>query len=226
MKLRILILGAILIALSCLETTESAGQQLRKQRRQPERVEAGNKLAPPAGTGSEAPANEPSPAAQKNRFAGISGSDPREFNRRFFTRQERQMIIPGFGRPVVYLIVLRQLNLTAQQKESIKAISQRTGLQFRELKQQYAQLANQLEESIYGEAFDPKRIEELSAQAGQKQAEITKMQANIEAEFRQLLTPDQHFVFRYLIGEMVLPQRRIQPNRLQRRIGRIDNREN
>jgi LTXXQ motif family protein len=218
--MKLLILGAILAALFCAAATESAGQQLRKQRRQPDRVEVGNKLAPSAGKGAEV--KEPAPAEQKNRFAGISQSDPREFNRRFFSRQERQMLIHGLGRPVVYLIVLRQLNLTAQQKEGIKAISQRVGLQFRDLKQQYAQLANELDESIYGEAFDPKRIEELSAQAGQKQAEITRLQANIEAEFRQILTPDQHFVFRYLIGEMLLPQRRIL-NRLPRRVGRVDN---
>jgi heavy-metal resistance protein len=219
MKLRIIKVAAILVALFCLTSTEIAGQQLRRQRRQ-ERVakQGGNKLAPTAGGISE---TAPKGAAQntQNSFEGISDSDPREFNRRFFSREERDMIIPGFGRPVVYLVVLRQLNLTEQQKESIKAISQRVGLQLRALRLQHTQLENQLEDAIYGDAFDQKRVDELSAQSGQKLAEITRMQANIEAEFRRILTPDQHYVFRYLIGQMLLPQRRVQPARPQRRIG-------
>jgi LTXXQ motif family protein len=219
MKLRTIKVAAILVALFCFTSTEIVGQQLRRQRRQ-ERVarqggaQGGNKLAPAAGSVSETPA----PNTQ-NSFEGISDSDPREFNRRFFSREERQMIIPGFGRPAVYLIVLRQLNLTDQQKESIKGVSQRVGLQLRALRLQHNQLDNQLEDAIYGEAFDQKRVEELSAQSGQKLAEITKMQANIEAEFRKILTPDQHYVFRYLIGQMLLPQRRVQPARPARRIG-------
>ena len=219
MKLRTIKVAVILVALFCLTSTEIVGQQLRRQRRQ-ERVarqggaQGGNKLAPAAGSVSETTA----PNTQ-NSFEGISDSDPREFNRRFFSREERQMIIPGFGRPAVYLIVLRQLNLTDQQKESIKGVSQRVGLQLRALRLQHNQLDNQLEDAIYGEAFDQKRVEELSAQSGQKLAEITKMQANIEAEFRKILTPDQHYVFRYLIGQMLLPQRRVQPARPARRIG-------
>lgn len=139
------------------------------------------------------------------------------------------MVILGFGRPVVYLVILRQLNLTEQQKQSIKAISQRVGFQLRTLRLQYDQLDNQLEETIYGETFDPRQIDELSAQAGQKHSAIMKLQAGIEAEFRQILTPDQHYVFRHLIGQMLLPQRRLQPNqnrqRMQRRIGRPANPE-
>jgi Spy/CpxP family protein refolding chaperone len=236
-------LGAIFVALFSFGTSEISAQsaaipgikqQLRKQRRQPDRTakriepQSGNKLAPAGGAASDTTAKDPAPNVQHS-FAGISDSDPREFNRRFFSPEEREMVIPGFGRPVVYLIVLRQLNLSEQQKQSIKAIRQRIGFQLRYLRLQYAQLDNQLEEAIYGQTFDPKRAEELSAQAGQKLAEITKLQAGIEAEFRQILTPDQHYVFRYLIGQMLLPQRRVQPNQnrrqLQRRLGRPANPE-
>jgi Spy/CpxP family protein refolding chaperone len=223
--------GAFLLVLLCFGTIEIAAQsdaipvkrQPPKQRKSQERTakrierQGGNKLAPASGT-------EPAAAAKDQdvqpSFEGISNSGPREFERRFFSAEERQMIIRGFGRPAVLLIIFRQLNLTDQQKQSIKAISQRVGLQLRSLRQQYAQLGNQLEETIYGEAFDPKRVEELSAQVGQKQAEITRMLANIEAEFRQILTPDQHYVFRYLIGEMLSPQRRVPLNQLRQRMRR------
>jgi Spy/CpxP family protein refolding chaperone len=235
-------LGVIFIALFSFGTSEIAAQsaaipgikqQLRKQRRQQDRTvkriapQGGNKLAPSGGAEAEAAAKDPAQNIQ-HRFDGISDSDPREFNRRFFSAEERQMVIPGFGRPVVYLVILRQLNLTEQQKQGINAIRQRVGFQLRSLRLHYAQLDNQLEETIYGETLDPKRVDELSAQAGQKLAEITKLQASIEAEFRQILTPDQHYVFRYLIGQMLLPQRRVQPlnrQQMQRRIGRPANPE-
>lgn len=219
MKPRMISLGAILIALFCFAATEIAGQSLQRQRRQPERIarQSGNKLAP----GAEAAADDPACNPQTS-FAGISGTDPRDFNRRFFSPDERQMIIPGFSRPVVYLVILRQLNLTEQQKESIKALSQRVGLQLKSLRQQHVLLESQIEEAIYGETFDQKRVDELSGQSGQKLAEITKLQAGIEAEFRKILTPDQHYVFRYLIGQiMLLPQRRAP--RQPRRGGGIDN---
>jgi Spy/CpxP family protein refolding chaperone len=223
--------GAFLLVLFCFGPIEMAAQsdaipvkqQLRKQRRPEARTakrierQGGNKLAPSSGT-------EPAAAAKdqnvQHSFDGISGSDPREFNRRFFSAEERQMVIPGVGRPAVLLVIFRQLNLTDQQKQSIKAIRQRVGFQLRSLRQQYAQLDNQLEEAIYGEAFDPKRVEELSAQAGQKLADISKMQASIEAEFRQILTPDQHYVFRYLIGQMLLPERRAPLNQLRQQMRR------
>jgi Spy/CpxP family protein refolding chaperone len=240
---RVFKLGVIIVALISFGTSEIAAQsapiqvlkqQGRKQRRQQERAvrrieqPGGNKLAPASGAESEAAAKDPVPNVQ-NSFDGIRNSGPRGFNRRFFSNEERQMVIPGFGRPVVYLVILRQLNLTEQQKQSIKAISQRVGFQLRSLRLQYGQLDNKLEEAIYGETFEPNQIDELSAQAGQKHSEIMKLQAGIEAEFRQILTPDQHYVFRYLIGEMLLPQRRVQPNqnrqRMQRRIGRPANPE-
>lgn len=201
--------AALLLALFSLATSVTTGQsaqsdklnrQPRSPRRQQERIVAKDTTHNPQD------------------FAGISESDPREFNRRFFSSEERRMIIPGFGRPVIYLVILRQLNLTGQQKERIKAISQRVGLQLKALRRQHAILENQLDEALYGDDFDTKRVEELSAQAGQKQAEITKMQANIEAEFRQILTPDQLYVFRYLISQMLFPQRRMQPGPIRRRI--------
>src|SRR5262245_49491584 len=105
-------MGAILAALFRFISTAAAGPHLRRQRRHAgdERQQEENKLGPAAGAVSE---TAPKGAARnaQNSFDGISNSDPREFNRRFFTREERQMIIPGFGRPVIYLVILRQLNL-------------------------------------------------------------------------------------------------------------------
>jgi len=90
-------------------------------------------------------------------------------------------------------------------------------------------LESELADAIYGENFDPNRVMELSTLVGEKQAEITKLQASIEADFRQILTPDQFFVFHFLVGEMLLPLRRVQPNQIrqqmQRRIGQPNNQQ-
>jgi Spy/CpxP family protein refolding chaperone len=220
---------------TCMSTgaTEASAQGLLrriKQQRRQERIQkraerqSGSKLAPNSETTTESqpksmPPNE-SARPLKHSLDGISQMTPREFANRFFTKDELQMAIPGFGRVPAFLIILRQLDLTGEQKQGIKAIRQRVGNQLVALRQQHNQLDNQLEEAIYGENFDPKRVEELSAQVGEKQAEITKMQAGIETQMRQVLTPDQFYVFRLLVGEMLLPQRRPQfrPQQ-QRRMG-------
>ncbi len=204
-------------------------RQLKQQRRQ-ERIKrqierpGGNKLSPTnedenRAQPESAPAAESTAAGRLpgHRLDGISKAGMEEF----FTREEKQLVIPGFGRRVAYLIILRQLDLSPEQKRDIRALRQRIGPQLVELKQHYNRLDQELEDLIYGDNFDPKLVEELSTQAGQKLAEITKLQARIEAQFRQILTPDQFYVFRHLVGEMLLPQRRPQarPLQNQRRMG-------
>ena len=140
-----------------------------------------------------------------------------------FSREEAQMIIPGFGRPPALLIIFRQLQLTSEQKEQIKAIRLRTGDRLATLQRERMLLEQQIEDAIYGENFSVERVDELAGKAGEKQSEIIKIQANIEARFRQILTPDQFYVFQFLIGEMVMPQRRVNPQQLRqqqlRRLG-------
>ena len=203
---------------------ESSAQtrfQQRRQARIQKRIERqrGQKLAPSNGTESpdQLDALNESARPAKHSLDGVSkaGIDT------IFTKEELQMRIPGFGRQRVFLVILRQLDLTEEQKHRIKGIRQRVGNQLNQLRLQHLALENQLEDAIYGENFDANRVRELSALVGEKQAEFTKLQASIEADFRQILTPDQFYVFRFLLGEMLIPQRRVIPNRqqMQRRMG-------
>lgn len=132
-----------------------------------------------------------------------------------FSREERELVIPGFGRAPALLVIYRQLDLTAEQRAGIKALRSRIGNRLIEARQKYARTEQQLEDSIYGENFDPKRVEEFSADAAAAQGEATKLQAEVESQFRQILTPDQFLVFRFLVGEMLLPQRRLPPGQLR-----------
>src|SRR5262245_3340870 len=132
-----------------------------------------------------------------------------------FRQEERDLIIPGFGNPAALMILFRQLELSDQQRQDIRAIRGRVGNRLQILQRDQRELDLQLAEAIYGENFDPKRVEELAAQVAERQGEMVKLRASIEAQLRQLMTPDQFFVFRGLIGEMVLPQRRVLPAQLR-----------
>jgi len=214
----------IAVCLFGFGASESPAQirfQQRRQARIQKRIEhqIGEKLAPSSGTENSGHLDSQNDAARpaKHSLDGISkaGID------QLFTKEELQMRIPGFGRQRAFLVILRQLDLTEDQKQQIKGIRRRIGNQLTQAHLQHIALENQLEDAIYGENFDPNRVSELSAQVGEKQAEITRLQASVEADFRHILTPDQFYVFRFLLGEMLLPQRRIQPNRqqMQRRMG-------
>ncbi|MGH9802224.1 MAG: hypothetical protein ACRD82_17820, partial [Blastocatellia bacterium] len=105
-----------------------------------------------------------------------------------------------------------------------RALKLQIGPRLTNLQSEKRATENQLEEAIYGENFDPQRVEALASQSAEKTSEIIKTQAYIESQFRQILTPDQFYVFRFLIGELVLPQRRLNPQQLlrqqqQRRLG-------
>lgn len=222
---------ALLAGLWAFAATETSAQAIRRpgrlQRQIQKKLEkqGANKLNP----NSEAPSIAPKPPETavkqdvgQSQFPSLDGIRNRNILS-MFSREEAQLIIPGFGRPPALLIVFRQLQLTPEQKEQIRAIRLRVGDRLGQLQRERGQLEQQIEDTIYGENFTVERVDELAAQAAEKQSEIIKLQANIEARFRQILTPDQFYVFQFLIGEMVFPQRRVNPQQLrqqqQRRLG-------
>ena len=132
-----------------------------------------------------------------------------------FSKEERELIIPGFGRAPALLVIFRQLDLTDDQKLNIKALRAKVGTQLVDLRLKTTRSEQQLEDTIYGENFDTKKVEEFSSQVASTQGELTKLQAEVESQFRQILTPDQFLVFRFLVGEMLLPQRRMTPAQMR-----------
>lgn len=221
------VLGGLLFSTASEVAAQAVRRPAKAQQRIQKKIEkqGGSKLTP----AEDSTATSPKPPAassgrdqvtqQQPSIEGINGRDIRLM----FSREEWQMAIPGFGRPPALLIIFRQLNLTQEQKEKIKAIHLRVGNRLAVLQRERAQLEQQIEEAIYGESFSVEKVDELAAQAAAKQGEIIKLQANIEAQFRQILTADQFYVFQFLIGEMVLPQRRLNPQQQQRRFGNQPN---
>lgn len=229
------LLAAVCVMVFCANA--GSAQNLRRQMRIQKKIDkklnqpAGNpdKLAP-ANNGETRASNQPETAPKP---AGHSLDGIRERGlRTFFTREEASLMIPGFGNSqAALLIVFRQLDLSPEQKVKIRDIRRQMGDRLRLARRDLSLLETQLEEAIYGNAdpasldnYDPAKVRELTNQVAEKRTEVMKMQTEIESQLRQILTPDQFYVFRELVREMVLPGRRPINNpalrqQMQRRMG-------
>lgn len=223
----ILCVPALLVGLLVWAVDMAGAQTLRQQRRIQKRLEKidGRKSGPPAAGSTKglAPVGEAGSVAPGATTGGgaaqISGHSldgVRQNPQKLFSPEEQSLIIRGFGRPPALLILFRQLDLTSEQKQGIRAIRERVGFRLTNQQNEFQKLENELEEAIYGEVHDPKRVEALAAQAADRQGEIIKLRAGIESQIRELLTPDQLFAYRFLIGELLIPNRRVQPAQLLR----------
>ena len=138
----------------------AAGQTLRRQQRLQKRLEK-------AEAKKATPERAVVPATQASTAGGAppkahSLDGVRQNPQRLFTPEEQSLVIRGFGRPPALLLLFRQLDLTPEQKDGIRAIRQRVGLQLVNAQSELPRLERELEEAIYGEIHDPKRVEALA----------------------------------------------------------------
>lgn len=230
------ICGLLAFGLLIVTAPEASAQKLLRQIKRANRLEKaqrrnerqGSKLVSPQEETATEPARavknpvsektlQQNPVTLENHpLNGISERGIREI----FSKDEREMIIPGFGRPPAFIFIMRQLYLTPQQTEGIKAIRRRVGNRLALLQREHGDVEAQLEEAIYGPDFDEKKVEALVEQSNQKQAEIARLRASIEADIRKLLSKDQLFVYRTMLSEMLLPRRApaLNPRQQQRRL--------
>ena len=116
-----------------------------------------------------------------------------------FTPQEQRMVVAGIARPVALIRVFRQLDLTDEQREKMRELSRRVGNQIPVLNRLRRAQSDALDEAIYSANFDPKVVELRAADLAATQAEITKLQARVMTEVRQILTQQQAQRFRELL---------------------------
>lgn len=206
----------LLSAVESMVTAQGALQQRRQNRIRRQIENARKNVSEEKKEPAAAPRQSFNARPTSHSLDGIQSKGMGEF----FTPEERNLVIPGFGRAPSYLIIMRQLDLTAEQRSAIQAIRRRVGNQLAALRTQQNRLEQQLEEAIYGEKFDPEEVNRLSREVAQRQGQVTVIQAGIEAQFREILTPDQFYVFRFLVGEMLLPQRRMPLNQLRQQLPR------
>lgn len=99
------------------------------------------------------------------------------------------------------LAILRMLNLSREQQQRIREIRQRYGAQLLELRQGVEDRRDALREAIYGEMLDPHRVEQALRDFLERQAMLIRLEAQLELEFRQVLTPEQLAKFREIQSE-------------------------
>jgi Spy/CpxP family protein refolding chaperone len=245
--LTVTLLSVVCVVVLCAETVSS--QNLRRRMRIQRKIDkktprpAGNpnKLTP-SNSEKEDPDISDQPGTTAPRITTQGGGHSLEGIRQrgapsFFTEDEASLWIPGFGNRAALLMILRQLDLTPEQKAKIRDLRRQVGNRLRLSRQELNQLELQLEEAIYGnlddpaslDNYDPAKVKELTEQVVTKRAEWFKLQTDIESQFRQILTPDQFYVYRELIlvREMALPGRRNPAaRRQQRRNGIQPNQQN
>ncbi len=124
-----------------------------------------------------------------------AGAGPLRFLADFFG-DDWDLIIPGFGNPASFLLILNQLELTPEQKTELKALSQsvRGELQ-KELTERNQQQANNREPADTEEPeLQPSRQEmvlQIIAVNAARQGRQLKRQAHIETRIRQIMQPKQ-----------------------------------
>lgn len=253
LSVRISFLTATLLSVVCVVvlcanavSAQNRRRQMRIQRQIDKKLDrpAGNQIRPsPPNTRSEEQvesnqfeATAPRAAARQGGQS-LDGIRQRNFTS-LFTQEERSLWPQGFGNQAAVLVILRQLDLTPEQKVRIRAVKRQMGNRLPETRRELNQLEAQLQEAIYGnldsaslDNYDPAKVKELTEQVVQKRSEEFRMRTEIESQFRQILTPDQFFVFRELVREMVRPGARplINPaarQQQQRRLGIQPNQQN
>jgi Spy/CpxP family protein refolding chaperone len=219
------LLSVVCVMVFCASTVSS--QNLRRQMRIQRKIDrktprpAGNpnKLTPSDSGNEESGApDQPDATAPRvtDRQPGHSVEGIRQRGlQSFFTQEEQGLWIPAFGNRAALLMIFRQLDLTPEQKIKIKDLRRQVGNRLRLSRQELNQLETQLDEAIYGnldpvslDRYDPAKVKELTEQVIQKRAEFFRLHTDIQSQFRQILTPDQFYVYRQLMIDVVRPGNR------------------
>src|SRR5262247_2775829 len=213
------LISVVCVMTICANTVSS--QNLRRQmriqrkidRKTPRPADNPNKLTP-SNSGNEEPGSPDQPEPTAPRGRSVDGIRQRGLQS-FFTQEEQSLWIPAFGNRAALLMIFRQLDLTPEQKVKIRDLKRQVGNRLRLSRQDLNQLEMQLDEAIYGnpdpaslDSYEPAKVKELTEQIVQKQAEWYRLHRDIESHFRQILTPDQFYVYRQLMIDVVRPGNR------------------
>ena len=240
------LLSIVCMTIFCANTVSSQGLrkaariQRKIDRKAPDPASDPNKLTPstsgkeepgaseqPGGTATQAETQQIGHNLEGIRERGIPS---------LFAKDEASLWIQGFGNRAALLVIFRQLDLTPQQKVKIRDLRRQVGNRLALTRRDFNQLEAQLVEAIYGnldpaslDSYDPAKVKELTEQVIQKQAELFRLQTDIESQFRQILTPDQFYVYRELVLQIIQPAGRplinpaVRRQQQQRRMGTAPN---
>ncbi|MBA3768733.1 MAG: Spy/CpxP family protein refolding chaperone [Acidobacteria bacterium] len=86
---------------------------------------------------------------------------------------------------------LRELNLTFDQLQQIRAIREQNREEWRAVRQRLAEAFRALDEAVYSDNVNDALIEERARELGSAQAAVSRMRALTELKIRRVLTPEQ-----------------------------------
>lgn len=90
---------------------------------------------------------------------------------------------------------LRELDLSDEQREQVKAIFQETRPQFKEQRQALREVSTQIHTLTASDAYDAGQLAVLADQKGEIVAEMTRLKADRMSKVRAILTPEQQAKF-------------------------------
>jgi protein CpxP len=90
---------------------------------------------------------------------------------------------------------LRELDLSDEQREQVKAISQEIRPQFKEQGKALREVSKQIHTLTASDAYDAGQVAVLADQKGAIVAEMTKLKADRMSKVRAILTPEQQAKF-------------------------------
>jgi Spy/CpxP family protein refolding chaperone len=94
--------------------------------------------------------------------------------------------------------LLRQLNLTNEQKQEIHRIRKASAENWRNTDNERKRAQIALDEAIYADTVDQNLVEQRARELGRLKGEVTRMQAMIELQIRKVLTTEQLNIMRNL----------------------------
>lgn len=123
---------------------------------------------------------------------------------------------------------LRELNLTLDQLQQIRAIREQNRDEWRAVRQRLGEAFRALDEAVYSDNVSDALIEERARELGAAQAAVSRMRALTELKIRRVLTPEQLNTLRTMRQEARAAERKTgredglnaRPLRRRARLGR------
>src|ERR1044072_4020078 len=113
--------------------------------------------------------------------------------------------------------ILRQLNLSQEQFQSIRKLLADNGPKVREAQRDFREAQEALDDAIYADTVDEALVQSLTKRSSEAQATLMKLRTINECALRRILNPEQVIKFRALRKQQI--QERKEQQRMLRQNG-------
>ncbi|HEV7645307.1 MAG TPA: periplasmic heavy metal sensor [Pyrinomonadaceae bacterium] len=113
--------------------------------------------------------------------------------------------------------ILRQLNLSQEQFQSIRKLLADNGPKVREAQRDFREAQEALDDAIYADTVDEVLVQSLTRRSSEAQATLMKLRTINEFAIRRILNPEQVVKFRELRKQQILERQQRQRQERQER---------